>query len=96
MSTGMTITVHEDELASSLPSLGLASARILRQGRAFSKTLLGIRENMSRWQIFRKVVLSIMAVTLIIGATMRYFPLMRKISEFHGKMPGRSRKRSFV
>jgi hypothetical protein len=51
--------------------------------------MLGIRENMSRWQIARTVALSILAVTLIMGATMHYhLPLMYKISEFYDKMPG--------
>jgi len=98
MAAGMAIAIHRSSFrenkkeseahgASSRASSGIAP--LAKQGRAFSEVMLGIRENMSRWQIARTVALSILAVTLIMGATMHYhLPLMYKISEFYDKMPG--------
>jgi len=64
---------------------------VIRQGRALSESLLGIRLNMSRWQIFRTLFLSAMSVLVVGFATMTYhMPLMQKISEFHNRMPGLS------
>ena len=62
---------------------------ILRRGRAFSESLLGIRFNMPRWQIAQTIALALVSVTLVAGATMHYhLPLMQKIADFHNKMPG--------
>ena len=46
---------------------------VVRQGRAFSESLLGIRFNMSSWQIARTLVLSFIAVVMVSTVTVRDF-----------------------
>ena len=48
---------------------------VVRQGRAFSESLLGIRFHMSSsWQIARTLVLSLVAVVMVATVTVRTRP----------------------
>lgn len=71
---GLAVTIATG-LAVSAGSSGSMSmpvpSPLVRQGRAFSESLLGIRLHMSRWQIVRALLLSAIAVTLVAMATVR-------------------------
>lgn len=66
----MTIATGLAVHASSSRSLSLSMpSPIVRQGRAISESLLGIRLHMSRWQILRTLLLSAAAVAMVALAT---------------------------
>ena len=67
---GLAISLGAVAISAGSSTLGMPSP-IVRQGRAFSESLLGIRLHMSRWQIARTLLLSAVSVTLVASATVR-------------------------